>query len=97
MTIRPPVLRWSVALVAALLSGVAFVFLFGLLAPMLIQEAVYGREAVYSAPAHGGAILILTAPAAALLALFGSAFLATYLASRVWAPPNNSYMDSSRK
>jgi hypothetical protein len=56
------------ALLAAVASLVLFVF-FGMMLPVWLMLAVYGRQAVQEAPAHGGIILFATLPIAGLISV----------------------------
>jgi hypothetical protein len=61
------ILRFIRAVVATFISGLIsalLVVLFGIVAPMTTLMLIYGKQEVQDAPAHGGAILFLTAPAA---------------------------------
>jgi len=60
------------AVIAATMAGIATVFLFAIVGgflPMLAMEAVYGRQALEDAPAHGGVILFATLPIAGLISI----------------------------
>jgi hypothetical protein len=73
MGVAPKVLRGSVAALGALVLSVLFFVLLGLLAPIWTMMAIYGRDAVEGAPAHGGVILFATVPIAGLLSLIAFA------------------------
>jgi hypothetical protein len=60
---------------AALISILAFVVL-GLLVPMGMAWALHGQQAVCDAPAHGGAVFLLTIPLVGTLSLPALVFLA---------------------
>jgi hypothetical protein len=50
--------------------------LFGAVIPMVAMTAIYGRETVQDAPAHSGAILLLTVPFAGICSVVALIFLA---------------------
>jgi hypothetical protein len=60
---------------AALISILVFVLL-GLLAPIGMMWAFYGRQAVYDSPAHGGVVLLLTIPLVGSLSVLAFFILA---------------------
>ena len=62
------------ALAAMLVALALFVFL-GVVLPMALMMAIQGRQAVQDAPAHGGVILFVTLPVAALISIFVFLFL----------------------
>ncbi len=80
---------------AALLSGVvviAMVVLVGIALPIWTMLLIYGTRNVQDAPAHGGIILLITVPIAALLGvplfLFMTAFLFKKLDGQGGKHPN---------
>ena len=56
------------AMLAGALAVILFLFL-GVALPMWTMAALYGRQAVQDAPAHGGMILFLTLPIAGIISL----------------------------
>jgi hypothetical protein len=73
MGIARKFLRVAVAVLGAAALSVLFFVLLGMLAPIWIMMAIYGRDAVQGAPAHGGAILFATVPITGLLSLIAFA------------------------
>jgi len=65
------------AVVALILSFALFITL-GLL-PLLLQYVMHGFKYVYDAPAHGGAILLLSIPVSATLSVGAFVFLVSRL------------------
>lgn len=60
------------ASLAALLAGALTIILFfflGVALPVGTMMALYGRQAVQDAPAHGGMILFLTLPIAGIISI----------------------------
>lgn len=96
MALLTDCLRWGLACLVAIALGAAFVLLFGVLAPLWVMNAVYGSQAVYDSPAHGGVITILTVPASVLIALVGIPLLASAFASRFKASRLNKSLERSR-
>jgi hypothetical protein len=66
-------------LVAAISTAVLFVFA-GVLLPIWTLFAIYGSQSVQDAPAHGGAILLLSVPIAGLISI--PVFI--YIAAKVY-------------
>ena len=71
MRIRYKSLRIILSIVVSVLCGLMTLILIGLMLPMWIMTLIYGLEPVQDAPAHGGFILILTLPSAAIVVLCG--------------------------
>lgn len=67
---------------AGVISFTAFL-LVGAFLPMWAMMLVFGKQNVQDAPGHGSAVLLLTLPAAGILALMGFALLVPKLYRRL--------------
>ena len=72
------VIAAGATLAAGVISFVGFL-LFGVLLPICAMIAIYGRGAVQDAPAHGGAVLLVTVPLAGIMSVLAFLILAIML------------------